>query len=215
MNTATTTAGLNLRSGAGTKNAIVLVIPGGETVTITGDPWYPVTYNGKTGWVSGAYLDFTQPDQTPHEVFAEGAMALAVSKLDAWYRWGGNGPDRFDCSGFVGWVLHTRGYQPGNKPLYHYSADQMFDNFRTGVWEAQKIEPGEERSGDLVFYGSTATNAGHVVFAVGDGRVLGASGGNDTVTNDDIAKARNAKVRYDTLRYHSNPIVGIYRPKYR
>ncbi len=44
--------------------------------------------------------------------------------------------------------------------------------------------------------------------------VIGASGGNATVTSDAAAKARNAKVRIDDIGYHQNPIVGIYRPDY-
>lgn len=40
------------------------------------------------------------------------------------------------------------------------------------------------------------------------------TGGNATVTSDAAAKAKNAKVRIDDIGYHSNPIVGIYRPMY-
>lgn len=55
----TTTNNLNLRSAAGTSNDILTVIPKAGSVTITGpesNGWYPVTYNGQSGWVSGKYL---------------------------------------------------------------------------------------------------------------------------------------------------------------
>lgn len=224
---ATTTANLNLRPDAGTDNTPILVIPNGSAVTvgpvsIDGTLWYPVTYDGKQGWVSGKYLSgVTTSEPTPPSTdYRSDAMALAKSMLGLWYRWGGNftqepfSAKRGDCSGFVGWVSHTMGYQPGDNKLYNYTADAMFDNFRTGVWPAQKIEPGQERAMDIVFYGGSPTYAGHVVFAMGDGNVIGASGGNATVTSDAAAKAKNAKVRIDALHYHSNPIVGIFRPMY-
>ncbi len=57
--TATTTANLNLRSGPGSTYAVLLVIPNGATVTITGaqqSGFYPVTYNGTRGFASSTYL---------------------------------------------------------------------------------------------------------------------------------------------------------------
>lgn len=61
-----TTAGLNLRSGAGTTYKSILTIPKGKTVTATEKKgtWYKVSYTykssgknvTKTGWVSGKYL---------------------------------------------------------------------------------------------------------------------------------------------------------------
>ncbi|WP_225230331.1 SH3 domain-containing protein [Ureibacillus galli] len=59
--TYTTTANLNLRSTNSTKGSILLTIPKGKTVNYiskSGD-WYKVTYNGKTGWVSSAYIKAT------------------------------------------------------------------------------------------------------------------------------------------------------------
>lgn len=210
-----TTARLNLRAGAGTTEPVRGVIPRGDLVTVTGDPWYPVTHDGIAGWVSGKYLDHreTAPD------YVADALALARSMLGLWYRWGGNftqepfSAKRGDCSGFVGWVSDYMGYQPGSQPLYNYSADQMFDNFRAGIWPAEKIALGNEQPMDLVFYGN-GTNAGHVVFVERKGKVIGASGGNSKITSDAAAKAKNAKVRIDDITYHSNPIVGIYRPAY-
>lgn len=57
--TATTTANLNMRTGVGTSNRVVLTIPRGKTIKLTGSKksgWYQVSYNSKSGWVSGTYL---------------------------------------------------------------------------------------------------------------------------------------------------------------
>jgi uncharacterized protein YraI len=67
--TATTTTNLNLRSGPGTGSSILYTIPGQTAITLTGianNGWYPVTVNGKTGFVSGDYLKgITQYTPTP------------------------------------------------------------------------------------------------------------------------------------------------------
>jgi len=58
--TATTLDALNLRSGPSVDDSVLDVVPGGATVTITGDAqngYYPVAYNGEDGWVFGAFLD--------------------------------------------------------------------------------------------------------------------------------------------------------------
>ncbi|MFJ2617977.1 D-alanyl-D-alanine carboxypeptidase family protein [Glutamicibacter sp. NPDC087344] len=57
--TKTTTANLNLRAGASTSQKVLLTIPKGKKVVVTGavkSGWYPVKYGGKSGWVSGKYL---------------------------------------------------------------------------------------------------------------------------------------------------------------
>ena len=56
---ATTTANVNLRSGAGTSFAVLLVIPNGATVNTTGsvqNGFTQLTYNGTTGWSASQYI---------------------------------------------------------------------------------------------------------------------------------------------------------------
>ena len=58
--TARVTPALNLRAGAGTNYGVVLVMPAGSAVTITGasvNGFAPVAYNGIYGWAYEAYLD--------------------------------------------------------------------------------------------------------------------------------------------------------------
>lgn len=53
-----TTENLNLRTGASTKNPVILTIPKGETVQLSSEAngWAKVSYKGKNGFVSKAYL---------------------------------------------------------------------------------------------------------------------------------------------------------------
>src|SRR5262249_35923276 len=58
---ATVDSALNLRSGPGTSYSIILVMPGGANVDLTGDQangFYGVVYNGNRGWAHGDYLTF-------------------------------------------------------------------------------------------------------------------------------------------------------------
>ncbi len=62
-NARVTATSLNLRSGAGTTNAVLLSMPCGSLVAVVGGPsasptagWWNVRYAGTTGWASGTYL---------------------------------------------------------------------------------------------------------------------------------------------------------------
>lgn len=63
--TVTSPDGVNLRSGPGTSFPILVAIPFGAAVSVTGDPvdavWVPVTYNGQAGFVMGEFLTIGTP----------------------------------------------------------------------------------------------------------------------------------------------------------
>ena len=58
----TTTGNLNLRSGAGTGNSLILTMPKGAALqvegmtAVNGTPWFKVIYQGVSGWCSGKNL---------------------------------------------------------------------------------------------------------------------------------------------------------------
>ena len=73
---AVTTANLNLRSGPGTTFAVLVVIPNGSTVSITGpvqNGYYPVNFQGTGGFASAGYL---QPSATQTATVVNGALNL-------------------------------------------------------------------------------------------------------------------------------------------
>ena len=69
--TSTTTANLNLRSSPSMSGSILTVMPNSSSIQLTGEAqngWYPVSYNGQTGWASAQYLTTPQapaPSPTP------------------------------------------------------------------------------------------------------------------------------------------------------
>ena len=62
----TASAGLNMRSGAGTSYAKICTIPQNTKLypTITKNGWAQVSYNGKTGWCDMSYLKKVTSDNT-------------------------------------------------------------------------------------------------------------------------------------------------------
>ncbi len=76
--TAWTTANLNMRSGASTSSSVLLVIPNGSQITVTGaltSGFYPVRYGSTNGYASSTYITFTSPGPTP----VGGAIVWPVS----------------------------------------------------------------------------------------------------------------------------------------
>jgi uncharacterized protein YraI len=79
---ATTTSSLNLRSGPSTSNAVLLVIPYGAQVDLLGDPrsgFYPVSYDGQSGWSYGDYLSIgAGGDDPPAYSGADGGSVVDI-----------------------------------------------------------------------------------------------------------------------------------------
>lgn len=77
IGSATVTAdSLRLRSQANTTSAVLATVSKGKTVTVeadAGDGWYQVTYGGKTGYMSGEWLDITLGGDAAEDSAAEPA----------------------------------------------------------------------------------------------------------------------------------------------
>ena len=59
-----TTDSLNLRTGPGTGYEVILVMPEGASISITGsrsNGYYPIRYQGTNGWASADYIDTDAP----------------------------------------------------------------------------------------------------------------------------------------------------------
>lgn len=63
-----TTDNLNMRSQATTSSAVILVMPSGATISLTGEVsglFYQVEYNGRTGWAHKDWITITQSTVIP------------------------------------------------------------------------------------------------------------------------------------------------------
>ena len=119
-------------------------------------------------------------DQEKLNTIKRKLVALAVSKLGTPYVYNTNGPDTFDCSGFIVWLLREVGQLKNDK-----CAQDLFDMCEpTGApWPA-----------DLVFYGESDKAITHVCLHLGFGRAIGCNGGDSTTTSIEEAKRRGAAV---------------------
>lgn len=83
----------------------------------------------------------------------------ARAQLGKPYKWGGNGPEYFDCSGLTVWAM-AKG---AGKKLPRTAAQQQMSPQGTNV------AVGSVQPGDLIFYGFPAS---HVAIAIGGGNVI-------------------------------------------
>lgn len=130
-------------------------------------------------------------------------LALAIAQEGKPYVWAANGPDAFDCSGFIDWLCRTLN-------LSWWTKDRTANDILTDFPEVMAPRPGT-----LVLYGrkgdprrNASAHANHVMIHWGDGRVLGASGGNSDTTSIEIARQKGARVRFQKSRAYRPDFIG-------
>jgi cell wall-associated NlpC family hydrolase len=101
-------------------------------------------------------------------------LLAAESRLGAPYRYGGSGPDAFDCSGLVSYAHRQIGIAVPRTAAQQFAA-------------ATPVKRSELRPGDLVFFRLGSRAVSHVGIYAGDGRFVHApqSGGNVRVASLD------------------------------
>ncbi len=118
-------------------------------------------------------------------------LNLTFKFLGIPYIYGGSSPRvGFDCSGFVIWIL------------------QVFGRLPSGDWTSEDLsklftKTDSPQIGDLAFYGGNHT-VSHVMMCIGNGTVIGASGGDHTTLTVEDALKRNAMVKTKPMHYRSD-----------
>lgn len=124
------------------------------------------------------------------------------------YIWGGNGPNGYDCSGFVQFSLSLINLDPpGDRTaagLHQYFSSTGYSTLVTSVDDAGV--------GDLVFFG-TEEGVTHVALAWGEGSMLEAGGGGSKTVTVAIAREQNAEVRIRPIN-RRHDLFSILRPRY-
>ena len=93
---------------------------------------------------------------------AAAAVATAKAQIGKPYRWGGEGPDSFDCSGLV---LYA--WRAGGVRLPHSALAQYHETTRVPL---SAIQPG-----DILFFGPSVSGIHHNAIYVGDNQMVEAS----------------------------------------
>lgn len=110
------------------------------------------------------------PAAAPAASSAASAVQHALGKVGAPYRWGGNGPSAFDCSGLVNWAFDQVGV---DLPRTSRALS------RTGT----PVDRSDLQPGDLVFFYSPVS---HVGIYIGNGQMVHASTSGKPVLVADI-----------------------------
>ena len=105
---------------------------------------------------------------------ADVAVDAAMSQRGDPYRWGGSGPDSYDCSGLMMWSWRHAGVSLPHSSRMQYSA-------------TTRISRGQLQPGDLVFFGSPIH---HVAMYIGGGRVVEAPSSGKVVRVNSSALSR-------------------------
>jgi cell wall-associated NlpC family hydrolase len=121
-------------------------------------------------------------------------LDIALSKQGKRYVWGDEGPDSFDCSGFVHYCLNQAGYSVGRTTADGYS--------KKTNWA--RIEKNALQPGDIMFYfsdnPSDGDHIGHTGIYLGNGYHIHASSSNGCVIISQV------KGWYDTMLSHGRRV---------
>ena len=107
------------------------------------------------------------PEPTPASP-GTAALAAAESRIGSPYRYGGTGPDAFDCSGLVAYAYRQAGISMPRTAAQQYAI-------------ARPVPRGELRAGDLVFFRLAGREVSHVGIYAGDARFVHAPQSGGTV----------------------------------
>lgn len=99
------------------------------------------------------------PQRSTGSAVGERIAAAALAQVGRPYRYGGNGPDAFDCSGLVVFTHAALGIRVPRTTGDQFTA-------------ARPVTDAQLSAGDLLFFRFDATKVSHVAVYVGDGRFV-------------------------------------------
>jgi cell wall-associated NlpC family hydrolase len=125
----------------------------------------------------------------------EKIVAKIMEHLGTPYIWGSRNPEKgLDCSGTIVFALRELGLEP--KKYNATAADLWKQCSRVYIPQV----------GDLIFYGGgLLSGPSHVMVYMGDGKVIGSSGGGPSTTTVAKAREQGAEVKVLPMNYRNDP----------
>lgn len=200
VGTVNSSVGLNVRSGAGTKNSVLTTLTYNSKVNILGEEngWLKIKLdNGQIGYVGASFISksaSTQTDSSSNAPKSDASTntnnAVADSKtttatgnkvvdfaqtlLGTRYTWGGTTTAGFDCSGFTQYVY---------KNVLGVNIPRVS---RAQATAGTAVSKSNLQAGDLLYFDTTGSGTtSHVGIYMGNGQFIHASG---TSTNPEYVK---------------------------
>lgn len=164
---------VNFRSGPSTDYAVIASLSYGTVVEVmaTNGQWYRARYNGTVGYIFAQYITIgnpptptPQPTQAPTNGNVENFVSVLRAQLGKPYVGGTQGPNTFDCSGYVYYCLKLCGVNIGRLTAAGYAAYSGW----TRVNSFSNL-----RRGDLMFfYSNDFTRINHAAVYLGNGQLI-------------------------------------------
>ena len=108
------------------------------------------------------------------------------------YVWGASGPNSFDCSGYVSYVLKQTGLSLGADRITTSSAISFLNGKGVTAYQypTNEANPKNAKKGDLIFYFDASGEAIHMGIYMGNGQIVHASNARDGIKVSDNAAYR-------------------------
>lgn len=167
---------VNFRSGPSTDYSVIAQLTYGTTVEVlaTNGQWYRARHNGTVGYVFSTYITIgaaptPSPAPTPTPPPSgngnvESFVSVLRAQLGKPYVGGTQGPNTFDCSGYVYYCLKLCGVNIGRLTAAGYSA-------YSGWTRVNSFS--DLRRGDLMFfYSNDYSRINHAAVYLGNGQLI-------------------------------------------
>jgi cell wall-associated NlpC family hydrolase len=124
------------------------------------------------------------------------ALKVAWTYVGKFYKWGGDDPSGFDCSGLCIEILKSAGLLPRKFDTTAHGLSNKFNEVTKPV------------AGCLIFWGSPRIT--HVEFCIDENHTIGASGGGSKTITEADAIRHNAYVKVRPIREGYSKIVNPF-----
>ena len=129
-------------------------------------------------------------------------VLMAMQYVNSPYRWGKNGPNEFDCSGFVLKTLHDVGVT---------LPDMTSQNIYRWATEKKEFYSCEPDSDCLLFFGDSESHIKHVAIAINETHMIeaGGAGKNSLQMSDEDLARIDARVRIKPISNRGDLVASI------
>jgi cell wall-associated NlpC family hydrolase len=165
----------------------------GEVINSSGGKWLLYRYAYAIYYVNAKDISFAAQTVSTN---AQKIVSLAYSKLGCAYVYGTEGPNTFDCSGFVYWVVNNSGISGLSVPR---TSDDLYSKYKA---YSVGTNIANARPGDVILFSNNGSASGicHSAIYYKDGRMIHASSPDTGVILTTVAYSTSNKSVFAIIR---------------